>query len=115
MTSDKEIQKQLDELEAPLRYRAVRLRFILKMSIVGGVLAGLSVPAIVFLDISGIALATGIRFVDSMLYSMGGGPMVIVVAAMIWSIPGAVAGGILGSVLPVHFDMKSVPKNNAVE
>lgn len=98
MTSDDEIQKQIDELEAPLRYRAVRLRFILKMSIVGGVLAGLSVPAIVFLDISGISLATGIRFIDSMLYSMGGGPMVIVLAAVIWSMPGAIAGAIVGYV-----------------
>lgn len=100
MTSDDEIQKQIDELEAPLRYRAVRLRFILKMSIVGGVLAGLSVPAIVFLDISGISLATGIRFIDSMLYSMGGGPRVIVLAAMIWSIPGAVVGAVFGCLYP---------------
>jgi len=115
MTSDDEIQKQIDELEAPLRYRAVRLRSILKMSILGAVLAGLSVLAIVFLGITGISLATGIRFIDSMLYSMGGGPMVIVLAAMIWSIPGAVAGGILGCVLPVHSGVKSVPKNNAVE
>lgn len=101
MTSDDEIQKQIDELEAPLRYRAVRLRSILKMSILGAVLAGLSVLAIVFLGITGISLATGIRFIDSMLYSMGGGPMVIFLAAIIWSIPGAIAGGIVGCVLTV--------------
>jgi hypothetical protein len=115
MTTDDEIQKQIDELEAPLRHRGVRLRLIFKMAILGGALAGLSVLGIVFLGITGISLATGIRFIDSMLYSMGGGPMVIVLAAMIWSIPGAVAGGILGSVLPVDSGVKSVPKNNVVE
>lgn len=96
MISDDEIQKQIDQLEAPLRDRAVRLRFILKMSILGGAIAGLSVLAIVFLGITSISLATGIRFIDSTLYSMGGGPMVIVLAAMIWSIPGAIAGSVLG-------------------
>lgn len=101
MTSDEEIQKQIRELEAPLRRRAERLRFIFKMTILGGLLAGMAVPAIVLLDISGISLATGIRFVDSMLYSMGGGPMVIVLAAMIWSIPGALVGGIVGGILSV--------------
>lgn len=101
MTSDEEIQKKIDELEAPLRRRAERLRFIVKMSILGGALAGLSVLAIVFLGITGISLATGIRFIDSMLYSMGGGPMVIVLAAMIWSVPGAIAGGVLGGVYSI--------------
>ncbi len=96
MTSDDEIQKQIDELEAPLRRRAERLRFIVKMSILGGALTGLSVLAIVFLGLTGISLATGIRFIDSMLYSMGGGPEVIVLAAMIWSVPGAFAGTIVG-------------------
>lgn len=98
MTSDEEIQKQIDELEAPIRRRSVQLRFIFKMTILGGVLAALAVPAIIFLDISSISLATGIRFIDSMLYSIGGGPMVIVLAAMIWSIPGAILGGIIGCV-----------------
>ena len=32
MTSDEEIQKQIRELEAPLRRRAERLRFIFKMT-----------------------------------------------------------------------------------
>lgn len=96
MTSDEEIQKQIDELEAPLGRRAKRLRFVVKTAILGGALAGLSVLAIVFLGITGISLATGIRFIDSMLYSMGGGPEVIVIAAMIWSIPGAIAGSVLG-------------------
>lgn len=96
MTSDEEIQKQIDELEAPLRRRADRFGFIVKMSILGGALAGLSVLAIVFLGFTGISLATGIRFIDSMLYSMGGGPMVIVLAAMIWSIPGAIVGAVFG-------------------
>lgn len=99
MTSDEEIQKQIDELEAPLRRRAGRLRFIFKMTILGGLLTGMSVLAIAFLGINGISLATGIRFIDSMLYSMGGGPMVLVLAAMIWSVPGAMLGAISGSVL----------------
>jgi hypothetical protein len=99
MTTDEEIQKEIDELEAPIRRRSAQLRFILKMTILGGGLAGLSVLTIVFLGITGISLATGIRFIDSMLYSMGGGPMVIFLAAIIWSIPGAIAGGIVGCVL----------------
>ncbi len=101
MTTDEEIQKEIDELEAPIRRRSAQLRFILKMTILGGGLAGLSVLTIVFLGITGISLATGIRFIDSMLYSMGGGPMVIFLAAIIWSIPGAIAGGIVGCVLTV--------------
>ena len=96
MTSDEEIQKQIDELTAPERRRSERLRFILKMTIPGGVLAGLAVPTIVFLAINGISLPTGIGIVDSMLYSMGGGPIVIVLAATIWSIPGALAGSMFG-------------------
>lgn len=99
MTSDEEIQKQIAELEAPLRRGADRLGFIVKMSILGGALADLSVLAIVFLGFTGISLATGIRFIDSMLYSMGGGPMVIVLAAMIWSVPGAIIGAGLGTLL----------------
>lgn len=104
MTSEEEIQNQIDELEAPLRRRADRLRFIIKMSILGGALAGLLVLAIVFLGITGISLATGIRFIDSMLYSMGGGPMVIVLAAMVWSVPGAITGGVVGSLLSLFRD-----------
>lgn len=69
------------------------------MSLLGGALAGLSVVAIFFLGITGISLATGIRFIDSMLYSMGGGPMVIVLAAMIWSIPGVIVGAVAGTFL----------------
>lgn len=99
MTSDQEIQKRIDELKAPLRRRTERLRFIVKMSLLGGALAGLAVLAIVFLDITSISLATGIRFIDSMLYSMGGGPEVIVLAAMIWSIPGAIVGAVAGTFL----------------
>ena len=97
MTSDEEIQKQIDELTAQERQRWCRGRFILKTTILGGMLAGLAVPTLVFLDIPGLSLATGIGQVDSMLSSMGGGPIVIVLAAMIWSIPGAIAGFALGS------------------
>ena len=69
------------------------------MSVLGGFLSGMLVLAIVFLGLTGISLATGIRFIDSMLYSMGGGPMVIVLAAMIWSVPRAVVGGCAGFLL----------------
>ena len=73
-------------------------------------LAALTVPAVVFLDISGISLTTGLHFIDSMLYSMGSGPMAIILAAMIWSIPGAVVGGIVGCVLTVVSAQTSAQK-----
>lgn len=96
MTSDEEIQKQIDEQTAPERRRSERLRFILKMAIAGAVLVGLTLPAMVFLNIPGLSLETEIGIVDSMLYSMGGRTIVIALAGMIWSIPGAIVGGILG-------------------
>ena len=59
------------------------------------------VPAMVFLDVPVLSLAMGIRLVDSMLYSTGGVPIVIVLTAMIWSIPGAIVGGVLGCLCSV--------------
>ena len=69
--------------------------------------------AIVLLGITGISLATGIRFVDSMLYSMGGGPLVLVLVAVIWSIPGAIAGGLVGWLYSAFSETSSVRDDDA--
>ncbi|MFT4558289.1 MAG: hypothetical protein ACKVII_11855 [Planctomycetales bacterium] len=96
MTSEDELQKQLNDLAEEQRRRTKPLRTIVVTTFLGGVLTALAVPAIIFLGINGVSLATGIDFVDSMLYSTGGGLLAIGVASIIWSIPGAFAGTIFG-------------------
>lgn len=55
--------------------------------------------SMVFQDIPGLSLATEIGIVDSILYSMASGPIVIVLVGMIWSIPGAIVGSVVGCAL----------------
>jgi len=61
-----------------------------------------AVRPLVFL---GLSLATGLGLVDSMLYSTRVGLIVIVFAAMIWSIPGASPGSVIGFALSAHSEV----------
>lgn len=62
----------------------------------------MAVSPLVFLDISGMPLATGIGLVDSMLDPTGCGPIVIALAAMSWTISGAIVGEFFGCVCTAY-------------
>ena len=78
--------------------------------IVGAVLAGLAVPILVFvIDPPGLNLQTGVRWIDSMLYSIGG-PTAIVILAFIWATGGVVIGSALGFLYGTIVRMNSPSK-----
>ena len=72
---------------------------VLFRAALGGLL-GFAIPALTVLIIVfalqiQMNLGTGIRWVDSMLYSMSG-PIAIVILAIIWGVCGAAVGSVLG-------------------
>lgn len=77
----------------------LRPRLIIGSAGLGGLLAGVCVLAIVTLDIGGVSLATGIRLIDSLLYSMGGGLLPIFLLAVLWAVAGAFFGAAAGCVI----------------
>ena len=87
-----------DDMSGQRSTRSKTCRFVLITTVLGGVLAGLAVPTLVMLDISGLSLRTGIRLLDSMLYSFGGGPAPIVILSVLWGLCGAFAGCLLACV-----------------
>lgn len=58
-----------------------------------------AIPLCAFVFHVRLNLQSGIQFVDSMLYSMGGGPSVIFVAAFLWALCAGAVGLVLGAVL----------------
>lgn len=67
-------------------------------ALIGFFLTVLAVILLVFVFHIRLNLQTGIRFVDSMLYSMGN-PIAVIIVAFIWGVCGAAVGCVMGGLV----------------